>query len=66
MDKLSTWAEMGVGWCGRNGLQAREADVEMTGMGIISSPCFGQTPGYTIGHHCFPSLPRTAGLPIVI
>ena len=42
MDKLSTWAEMGVGWCGRNGLQAREADVEMTGMGIISSPCFGQ------------------------
>ena len=44
MDKLSTWAEMGVGWCGRNGLQAREADVEMTGMGIISSPCFGQAP----------------------
>ena len=59
-DKLSSRAEM-VGAVGK--MAAREADVEMTSMGIISSSqasALVSSPRL-YGHHCFPPLPRTAG-----
>ena len=41
-------------------MAAREADVEMTSMGIISSSLSALV-SRLYGHHCFPPLPRTAG-----